>query len=246
MSKRLLRHRILQLHELAITAGLNRSALLSGIDKNFVAQLRRSDDASSQLLHDLDELNAIDELEDGTVPLVLWLQNAVYLAKSRPEGRKFEAVLRELDPGAVLPEMSAEPLPPQQGAAWRGHGGGQAPMGSPMGAQGFAPQAPQWQMPQPAGFSPPGSWQVECSDRSRSEMQLLPDGSIHGTRKYTWSPLPLRFAGKWGFDTLAQMLSVQGEIEGQPFGLQINFKAVQNGVFLGAGSDGCTYHFRRG
>src|SRR5262249_34017572 len=51
---------------------------------------------SSQILGDLQQLNAVDRLQDGTVPLVLWLKNAISLVEPRAEKSIFVESLRAL------------------------------------------------------------------------------------------------------------------------------------------------------
>lgn len=71
-----------------------------------------------RLLQTLHALNNVAPLTDGTVPLAVWLQNAVMLAKLRPEKKVFERALAEVSSRAhvatsafVVPLM-AEPIHP--------------------------------------------------------------------------------------------------------------------------------------
>ncbi len=86
---------LIGLHAAVVSARLagSRSALLTGIDRAFVAGLDLANDPSDQVLQDLDALNAVDRLGDGSIPLMLWLKNAI--ARSRPmaEAGIFEAAL---------------------------------------------------------------------------------------------------------------------------------------------------------
>jgi hypothetical protein len=93
--------RLQGLHALAITSDLDRAALLAGIDKRFIASLRQASGRSEQIYQDLQELNGRPRLSDGTVPLVVWLQNAIRLAGPRPEALSFEEILRVLDPASM-------------------------------------------------------------------------------------------------------------------------------------------------
>lgn len=90
----LLDHReIVVIHKAVIAARLrDRDALLSGVLASFKASLPVSPAPSSQVLCDLDALNAAGTLADGSVPLSLWLVNAATLAGDRPEGTVFEVM----------------------------------------------------------------------------------------------------------------------------------------------------------
>ena len=89
------------LHAAVIIAGIDRDALVAGIDPRFVASLPRHANQAAQILADLHTLNVTGVLTDGTFPLRTWLRNAVALAGPRVEGRTFELALRQLDPGSV-------------------------------------------------------------------------------------------------------------------------------------------------
>jgi Effector-associated domain 5 len=82
---------ILKLHACVVSAGLVESgpALLAGIDGPFVAGLPRGASPSDQLLRDLGGLNAVPALADRSVPLSIWLANAIQLAGSRVEATTF-------------------------------------------------------------------------------------------------------------------------------------------------------------
>jgi hypothetical protein len=85
---------ILVIHAAALDAGLgnNRDVLLSGIAEDFRATLRDPGASSSAILTDLHALNAAGRLNDGSVPLLLWLQNAEAIARAREES----AIFREM------------------------------------------------------------------------------------------------------------------------------------------------------
>lgn len=108
--------KIQKLHAAAITARLDRDALVMALDRRLVAQLPHLPNESHQLLSDLHELNRIDRLSDGSVPLEIWLQTAVTLAGPLPEGAVFEAILRELRGSQARPDGA--PRPPRQ-EPWR-------------------------------------------------------------------------------------------------------------------------------
>jgi hypothetical protein len=83
------------LHHTAVSLGLaaKRSTLLSGLPADVVADLPTADSAGAQLLADLGALNARRPLADGSVPLEIWLQNAVTLSGSRTEAKVFSRAL---------------------------------------------------------------------------------------------------------------------------------------------------------
>lgn len=90
----LLDHReILVIHK-AITAVRlsDRDALLSGILVSFKDSLPLSPSPGSQILRDLDRLNAAGTLADGSVPLSIWLVNAATLVEGQGEVAVFEAM----------------------------------------------------------------------------------------------------------------------------------------------------------
>src|SRR6185312_13520688 len=88
--------KIREIHDAAIRAGLDREALVSALDPRLVSSLQRHSTPSQQILGDLNELNRIERLADGNVPLVQWLETAVTLAGPRVEGARFELALEDL------------------------------------------------------------------------------------------------------------------------------------------------------
>ncbi len=89
---------IAELHVAAIHAGLvnSRGALLAGIHPSLIAGFPTAPAPSSQLLEDLTVLNQIERLSDGTVPLSIWLKNALLLAGPRVEAEVFKRALAAL------------------------------------------------------------------------------------------------------------------------------------------------------
>src|SRR5438045_136275 len=79
---------LLVLHGAVVEAGLAdaRAALLVGINRATVASLPISTSLSAQILMDLDELNRMGQLADGSVPIVAWLKNAAQILGPRAEG----------------------------------------------------------------------------------------------------------------------------------------------------------------
>jgi hypothetical protein len=112
------RDAILATLDAAITVGLtaSRDALLGGVHSAVVAGLPRVGRDAEQTLSDLDHLNAMGELPDGTRPLAIWLQNAAALARPRCEAMVFQTMFHS---------VVAPPAPLDQ--AGRGAHGGAPP-----------------------------------------------------------------------------------------------------------------------
>lgn len=101
---------VLELHTAALAVRLDRNALLSGIDRSFVASLKVMSTNSEQVLSDLDEMNTWGELTDGSVPLRVWLLNARMLSGGRRESRVFERYLARMA-HTPQPESQSPPVP---------------------------------------------------------------------------------------------------------------------------------------
>src|SRR5262249_54023863 len=86
---------LVKLHGAIVSAGLveSRDALLTGIDTSFVATLPRDATPSAQILRDIGILNNAGTLTDGTLPLSIWLLNAVALVGGRAESEIFRAAI---------------------------------------------------------------------------------------------------------------------------------------------------------
>lgn len=84
-----------KLAELAITLGLpdRRERLLDGLPPGLCGALKDDPRPTDQLRADLVALDAIPALDDGRVPVEIWLRNAERLLRSerRPEARRFAA-----------------------------------------------------------------------------------------------------------------------------------------------------------
>lgn len=93
-----------------------RALLLTGINPQFVASLRRFSSDQMQLSGDLNSLNSVERLSDGTVPLKTWLENAVELFAPRTQATIFSQALEELS--AVI-EGAGEPATRDPGV-WAG------------------------------------------------------------------------------------------------------------------------------
>lgn len=89
---------LLGVHAAAVRAGLNqvRGALLGGIDSALVAGFPGSSTPASQQLTDLDDLNKLGRVPDGSVPLATWLTNALALVGPRREAGVFQDALAAL------------------------------------------------------------------------------------------------------------------------------------------------------
>lgn len=87
---------IFELHEAAIQCALDRDVLLSGLDRGFVATLFTVAKLSDQILLDLQAFNETKNLEDGTVPITVWLETAIHLSASRREAEVFKKHLASL------------------------------------------------------------------------------------------------------------------------------------------------------
>lgn len=106
--------RIHHLYAAAIATKLveQRDGLMSGLNGGFVALLQRSSSSSDQLWMDLNRMNEVPALTDGSVPLVGWLRAAATRTADLPEGDVFRTALIEAlgAPGAS-PGASAPPRP---------------------------------------------------------------------------------------------------------------------------------------
>jgi tetratricopeptide (TPR) repeat protein len=111
-----LRHdHILEVHKAAVTSGLagERRALLVELDPHIRGMLpmQQGGAPDAQMLVDLSELNHHGELADGTVPLHIWLKNAVALVGPRAEGNVFRRALKTSDVPSAALELASNRLP---------------------------------------------------------------------------------------------------------------------------------------
>lgn len=115
---------ILKLHAAVVTARLvgSRSVLLAGIDPHFVARLPQATSPSDQVLQDLHSMNATPTLPDGSVPLAIWLANAIALSGAQNEAEIFKTALERcmipqaVHQGPAAPAGAAAPAPGPGGA----------------------------------------------------------------------------------------------------------------------------------
>lgn len=103
---------LLQLQAAAVAGNLlqSRSALLVGIDRAIVDSLPISSTPGGQVLEDLDALNRVGTLVDGTTPLELWLKNAQALSRMTEESAVFAATLAALRLSSDEPASRSVPV----------------------------------------------------------------------------------------------------------------------------------------
>lgn len=77
--------------------GLDRDALLMGIDGHIVASFHRASNVTARFLVDLGELNRVEHRVGGDLPLRTWLQNAIAMLGPRHETSTVVDVLDQLD-----------------------------------------------------------------------------------------------------------------------------------------------------
>ncbi|MEL6182613.1 MAG: hypothetical protein AAFS10_26890, partial [Myxococcota bacterium] len=72
------------LYQEATESGLtnNRDALLAGLDTSTRARLERGDERTNPIMWDLNHLNRMAPLSDGTLPLAIWLRNTRIFTKA--------------------------------------------------------------------------------------------------------------------------------------------------------------------
>lgn len=101
MRSSLLSHReLLELHHAAITVGLAtpgaRLALLTAINRAFIASIPVEFAPDLQLMADLQAMSVVGLLTDGSIPLATWLANAEHLASPYAEVEVFRGVSARL------------------------------------------------------------------------------------------------------------------------------------------------------
>src|SRR5262245_47902513 len=84
-----------------------RSLLMAGIDNRFVSSLGNFSRDFYQLVGDLNVLRSTERLADGTVPLAIWLKNAIAIFSSLTQVNTFHHALDEIqNVGFVEPPIS--------------------------------------------------------------------------------------------------------------------------------------------
>jgi V8-like Glu-specific endopeptidase len=105
--------RLKELRDRAVDAGIiqpeKRRFLLAGIHPRIVGRLPIVGSAEDQLFSDLIELNDIERLTDGSVPLAIWLENAEDAAKPRPQASSFATARQEVADKAYFRPVIAVP-----------------------------------------------------------------------------------------------------------------------------------------
>ena len=90
-----------------------RSLLLNGIDFQFVEQMRDFDNAAFQLSGDLNKLNSIERLADGTIPFEIWLRNAIeqfsYLDRAKVLSHALDELTNRMSSAAPISEPANVP-----------------------------------------------------------------------------------------------------------------------------------------
>lgn len=86
---------ILELHAAIMSAEMSgmRLGLLAHMDSDFAASLKHATSPTEQVLSDLSALNVAGILADSSVPLEVWLGNAVAMAGNRRETEVFRQML---------------------------------------------------------------------------------------------------------------------------------------------------------
>ena len=75
-----------------------RGLLMNGVNFQYVAGLTRYDADQRQLTGDLNSLNTVERLDDGSVPLKDWLKNAQEQFEPRVQAQVFAQILQSLSP----------------------------------------------------------------------------------------------------------------------------------------------------
>jgi len=104
-----------EIHDAVISARLDRNSLTSSLDHHFVGGLHKAPSPSEQLWKDLNTLNEITALADGSVPLRTWLESALQLSQVRLESAVFRRALEVLAAALTASPAVAqtrEPAPP--------------------------------------------------------------------------------------------------------------------------------------
>lgn len=73
----------------------SRTSLLNGLPPKYIASLRTGNPPSTELYNWLDDMNNTEQLENGMIPLVILLQNASMLSKSKRTSHLFLKIIQE-------------------------------------------------------------------------------------------------------------------------------------------------------
>lgn len=102
--------------EAASALTLDRNALLSGVP--IVDQLPLRETLGAQILSDLRTLNG-RRLTDGSLPLAVWLANAVILSKLQPENTIFVRALETLESAPGGSAAGVNPVSLRRAIVWK-------------------------------------------------------------------------------------------------------------------------------
>ncbi|MGO7359986.1 hypothetical protein ACCS66_35510 [Rhizobium ruizarguesonis] len=80
-----------ELHQTAVELNLHdrRDQLLAGLSNQYISQILNSNNASGQLLNDLNQMNSTPYITDNVVPLYRWLRNAAYAVSYRADMQSY-------------------------------------------------------------------------------------------------------------------------------------------------------------
>ncbi|MFT4628573.1 MAG: hypothetical protein ACI8PZ_007269, partial [Myxococcota bacterium] len=94
---------------IAVTANLDRTALLAGVNPLYIGALDVIPRTTAQLFADLARLSKDGYLPDGSCPLAIWLDNAAFLAGRIPSAKAFTDARSSL-PGPAAKASEADPV----------------------------------------------------------------------------------------------------------------------------------------
>jgi nucleoside phosphorylase len=109
-----------EIHDAVLSAGIDREALLTLIDRRLTAGFHKASSPGGQVWEDLVALNGIRALKDGSAPLVAWLETARHLAEPRAEAGIFQKALDLLagsPTGTRVDRSVADSATPDAGAS---------------------------------------------------------------------------------------------------------------------------------
>lgn len=99
---------ILRVHEAAVGLALDRETLVSGLPPHVRRSLSTTRTEAGQIRSDLHELNRIERLEGGNVPLVSWVNAALALSPKRAERDVFLEAQRALGGSTPSPALDID------------------------------------------------------------------------------------------------------------------------------------------
>jgi hypothetical protein len=81
----------------AVAIGLSSNSLRAVLPNEFAAMMPAGNNAGEQMLRDLNYMNTIEALNDGTVPLRRWLEAAYLMSRLHPKAAAFRGALAHLE-----------------------------------------------------------------------------------------------------------------------------------------------------